>query len=199
MAEPGELETLEREAYRASWSDGIVDTYLGISLIWIGANWIWLPDLAGLAGVLPAVLVTPMLALRKRFVEPRLGYVRWRAPRRRWERRNIWASLMAGVVVFMGGVMLFLYLSGGGAAPALNLAPGILAWLLALLAVGLALLMSLWRMLIYALVLAASGVVVVVTEANPGWPMLACGVVATIIGLILFNRFAHRYRVIEPS
>ena len=81
---------------------------LDLSLLWIGGAWIWLPDLAGLSGILPAVFVTPFLAARKRFLEPRTGYVQWRGPRREWERRSLWAVLMAGIGIFLGGVVLFL-------------------------------------------------------------------------------------------
>ena len=109
MGASTDLEALEQEAYRVSWSDGIIDLFGGLSLVWIGSAWVWLPDLAGVAGVLPAIFVAPVLAARKRFVEPRIGYVQWRGPRRGWERRTLWALLMAGVGLFLGGIALFLY------------------------------------------------------------------------------------------
>ena len=137
-----DLGSMEREAYRAYWSDGIVDLYLGASLLFFGAMWTWVNDLSGIAGLLPAVLVTPMLALHNRFVGARLGYVEWRPDRRRWERRNLVLLLAAGV-----GLLLL----------------------------------------------------VVLLQAEPGWPMLACGVVATIIGLVMLRRFVERYPVIEAA
>ncbi|MCP4249254.1 MAG: hypothetical protein GY778_19595, partial [bacterium] len=80
-----DLDTLEHASYRATYSDGIIDLFVGASLLWIGAAWIWLPDLAGIAGIFPAVFVSSVLVVRKRFVEARTGYVKWSAPRRRWE------------------------------------------------------------------------------------------------------------------
>lgn len=197
MNEQADLEVMEREAYRAWWSDGIVDIYLGISMLWIGAMWTWATDLAGLAGVFPAIFVAPMLAAHKRFVEPRLGHVEWRPARRAWERRNMLGLLGAGTALFVLVVSTFLLVDTSGGS--LQLAPGLLAWLLALLAVGLAFLLDARRMLLYALVLAVSGVVVVALEATPGWPMLVCGVVATAVGLVMLRRFVERYPVIGQA
>ena len=101
------LDALEREAYRASYDDGIIDLFVGLSLIWVGASWIWLHPASALSGVLPAILAAPMLAARKRWLEARLGYVRWRPARRRWERRNLLVMVVAGIAVLLiGGLTL---------------------------------------------------------------------------------------------
>lgn len=197
MDEPADLETMEREAYRIWWSDGIVDIYLGLSMLWIGAMWTWVSGLAGLAGVFPAIFVAPMLAAHRRFVEPRLGHVEWRPARRAWEGRNMLLMLGAGVMLFLLGVSAYLFVerAGGG----VGLAPGLLAWILALLATGLAFVLDARRMLLYAVVLAVSGMVVVLLQATPGWPMLTGGAVATAVGLVMLRRFSERYPVIERT
>jgi hypothetical protein len=188
---------MEREVYRAYWSDGIVDLYLGGSLLFMGAMWTWVDDLSGIAGIIPAILVTPMLAARTRFVQARLGYVEWRPGRRRWERRNLLLLLSAGVGLFLLAIAVYLFGTPPGGE--LQLAPGILAWLLALLALGLAVLLDARRMLLYATVLAVGGLIVVLQQAEPGWPMLACGALATTIGLAMLRRFAERYPVVSAS
>jgi len=198
MDERIDLGAMEQEAYRAWWSDGIVDIYVGVSVLWIGAMWTWVNDLAGIAGVLPAIFVAPMLAAHKRFVGARLGHVEWRPPRRGWERRNQLVLLAAGLGLLLLGVVTYLVVDTRGAG-GLRLAPGILAWLLALFAVGLAFLLDARRMLLYASVLAVSGIVVVLLEAKPGWPMLACGAVATVVGVVMLRRFIERYPVIDPA
>ena len=76
-------------------------------------------------------------------------------------------------------------------------APGILAWLLALLSLGLAILLDARRMLSYAAVLAVGGLVAVALQAEPGWPILSAGVLATIVGLVMLRRFVARYPVID--
>jgi len=191
-----DLGAMEREAYRAYWSDGIVDIYLGLSLLFMGVMWTWPNGLSAVAGVLPAILVTPMLAGRKRFVEARLGHVEWRPTRRGWELRNQLLLLAAGVVLFLLAVVVYTTVVPDGSGDG-RIAPGILAWLLALLSLGLAILLDARRMLLYAAVLAVGGMVVVSLEAEPGWPMLAAGIVAAIVGLAMLRRFVARYPVID--
>jgi len=196
-----DLETLEQRAYQSSFSDGIIDVFVGVSLAWIGFAWIWLPDLAGIAGVFPAVFVTSMLALRKRTVESRGGYVKWSAPRRKWERRNYAAILTAGVALLLVGVATFIVVdqSSGDNDVVGLLMPGLLAWLLALVAIGLGFLMATWRLFAYAGVLAVAGVVTVWAAAGPGWPILGSGIVVAAIGITLLARFLRDNPVIETS
>lgn len=191
-----DLEKLERDVYRAYWSDGIIDIYLGLSLLFIGAMWTWVNDLSGLAGLFPALFVVPMLAAHRRFVEARLGHVEWRPARRGWERRNLWWLLAAGVALFALGIGMYLVVAGG--ATGIRVAPGILAWLLAGFAFGLAIALDARRFLLYAAVLAGSGVIVVALAAAPGWPMLACGSVATVTGIVMLRRFVERHPVVAP-
>lgn len=188
------LDNIERDAYRASYSDGIIDSFVGISLVWIGVAWIWLPDFAGLAGVFPAIFVTPLLAGRKKLVEQRAGYVKWSEPRRSWERRNLMALLVAGILMFAFGIGLFLVVNGSGDVAIFDtVGPGLLAFLLALMAVGLAFLLDAWRMLVYAAVLAAGGVVAAIADSNPGWPLLGAGLAIAAVGLFMVVRFLNRY------
>ena len=84
-----DLQNLEQPTCRGSYADGIIDVYIGISLFWIGVAWIWLPDIAGLAGVLPAIFIAPMLGGRSRFLEKRIGYLKRKEPRRQWEQRDL--------------------------------------------------------------------------------------------------------------
>jgi len=186
------LQALERDAYRESYSDGIIDLFFGLSLVWIGAAWIWLPDFAGLAGVITAVFVTAVLAWRKKVVESRAGYVQWSGPRRRWEQRNFVAVFLAGVVLFLLAIGTFVAFEGAEASFD-KVGPAILAWLLALLATGLAFIMDAKRLLMYALALLVSGAIAAATDSNPGWPLLASGVAITISGTAMLTMYRRRY------
>jgi hypothetical protein len=191
-----DLGIMEREAYRAYWSDGIVDIYLGLSLAFMGVMWTWPNGLSAIAGVLPAIFVTPMLVGRRRFVEARLGHVEWRPARRGWEYRNQLLLLAAGVGLFLLAVVVYATVVPDGSGDT-RFAPGILAWLLALLALGLAILFDARRMLSYAAVLAVGGFAAVALQTEPGWPISAAGIVATIVGLVMLRRFVARYPVID--
>lgn len=192
------LEALERDAYRASYSDGIVDVFVGLSLVWIGAAWIWLPDFAGLAGVLPAVFVTPLLAARKRFVESRVGYVKWSDNRRHWEHRNLLAGLLAGVLLLAGGIATFFAVSGPGGFDFMDaVGPGLLAFLLALMAIGLAFMMDAPRMFAYAAALVVAGAIAAWADANPGWPLLATGGFVTAVGAAMLLKMLRTSPAVE--
>lgn len=194
-------EDLERTAYQQSYSDGIVDIFVGASLAWIGVAWIWLDDLAGLAGIFPAVLITAVLEGRKRLVESRVGYVKWRQPRRQWERRNLIVVVVAGVALLLLGVGTFLLTDSRSDETGIlgSLGPGLLAFLLALLAIGLAFLMSTGRMFAYAAILAIGGAIAVATDANPGWPLLPTGIVIAATGVVMLIGFLRRTRPVEAE
>ena len=180
---------MEQEAYRASSRDGVIDLFCGLSLVWIGAAWIWIPSIAGLAGVLPAIFVTGVLASRKRLVEERAGYVKWLAPRRQWERRNLTLALAAGVFMFLLGIGAFLVVADGSTGLFDSVGPAILAWLLALMTLGLAFILSAPRMLLYGATLAVSGGFAAAVDANPGLPLLISGVMITLVGALLLRTF----------
>ena len=71
MTTPPELKDLEQRAYGTAYSDGVIDIFVGLSMAWIGAVWIVLPDLLSGAVALVAVSISPVLVRRKRFVEAR--------------------------------------------------------------------------------------------------------------------------------
>jgi hypothetical protein len=193
-----DLQNLERRTYRDSYSNGIIDIYIGISLLWIGAAWIWLPDIAGVAGALPAILIAPMLIGRKRFTEKRIGYVKWTEPRRQWEHRNLVGALVLGTAFLLLGVGVYMFASDPAANGDTlgNLAPGLIAWLLGYVAIGLAFLMSARRMLAYGVVLIAGGIWTAQLNASPGWPLLAAGTVVTVTGIAMLIRFIRNNPVV---
>jgi hypothetical protein len=170
----------------------VIDFFFGISLAWIGAAWIWLPNLAAIAGIFPAVMVTAVLAGRKRLVEERAGYVKWAEPRRRWERRNLWLAIAAGVALLGLGVGLFAVESAGTKVFE-SVGPAILAWLLAIMAIGVAFLISAWRMLAYAALLVVTGALAANQDANPGWPLLVAGIVITATGAAMLSMYLRRH------
>ena len=79
------------------------------------------------------------------------------------------------------------------------LVSGLLAWLLALLALGLAVLLEAWRFVFYGLTLAAGGLATALLEANPGWPLLGSGVVIAITGLVMLILFVRSHPVPEEA
>lgn len=201
MDAPNDLRAMEQAAYRSSYSDGIIDIFVGLSLVVIGAIWIWAEGYGGLAGIVPGIMAPSLVPLRKQVVESRGGYVRWSAPRRRWERRNLWGAFGAGVATFLLGIAA--YFSFEGSMPGRDLlddiAPGLLAFILAVVAIILSMMTESGRFLAYAAVLVGGGLVAVAMELNPGWPLLAAGVAVTVAGGVMLVRYLRANPVIDPQ
>ncbi len=193
MSDRDTLRSLENTAYQRAYSDGVLDLFVGLSLVWIGSVWILLPEYGGLAGILPAVFTPTAIALRKSFVENRTGYVRWSEPRRNREQRRLGAVIAAGVLLFFAGVIAYFVFDRTLADEDVLdfLGPGILAWLLALLTFLLAFVLDAWRFLVYAAVLGVAGLVAAMTSANPGMPLLAGGAAIAITGVVMVTRFVR--------
>lgn len=193
MNDANALRDLEHRAYQRAYSDGIIDLFVGISLAWIGSAWMWLPDIAGLAGIFPAVFAPMVIATRKSFVENRAGYVRWSEPRRNREHRTLALVVVFGVLLFLAALVVYFVvdhpLSDGEVAG--FIAPALLAWILALLSLLIAYLLDAWRFLAYGSVLAVGGLVTALESANPGAPLVAVGGVMTIAGTIMFVQFVR--------
>jgi len=195
------LDEIERRAYRSSYSDGLFDVFAGLSLVAIGAIWIWAEDYGGLAGVLPAVLFPSLVPLRKQIVEARGGYVRWSSNRRRWERRNVLGAVAAGVLLLLLGVVAYLVAadSSPGGGLVYELGPGLLAFLLAIVAAVLGLMVVQRRRFAYALCLVAAGAVAVIREANPGWPLFGAGILVAGAGVVMLVRYLRSHPVVESQ
>lgn len=195
-----DIDGVEAAAYRSRFDDGLLDCFFGCSLLWIGACWVWLPDFAALAGILPAVMVSPFVAARTRFLEGRAGHVRFSERRRSWERRRLAAIVAAGVAVFLLGIGTFLAFEGGGMTDLIDtIGPGLIAGILALLALALAVMVGVWRFAGYGIVLAVAAAGAAVVDTNPGAPLLAGGVVVTACGLVLVWRFVRSHPGIAAS
>jgi len=107
-------QSLEGQLYTGQFDDGLLDLFVGMGLL--GTGIVWLTDLPAFTGVVPAVLIPLWIAVRKRFTEPRLGSVRFRAERQRTERRWLAWMLVAGAGV-LGIVLAGFVWTLRGAAP----------------------------------------------------------------------------------
>ncbi len=186
-----DLEAMERDAYRASYADGIVDIFVGLSFLVIGVIWIWATDYGGLAGILPAVMAPSLVPLRKQIVQSRGGYVKWGAPRRRWERRNLWGVAGGGGATLLLGIAAYFMFEGSSTGSDLlsDIAPGLLAFILALMAIVLGVMMQHWRFFGYSAVLVAGGVVAAALDTNPGVPLFIAGFVVAAAGTVMLVRY----------
>jgi hypothetical protein len=195
MTNPPELKELEQRTYGATYSDGVIDIFVGVSLAWIGAMWVTFPDYLSVAVALVAVSISPVMGRRRAFVEARTGYVRFTEPRRRRERR-IYTT--AGFL--FAGFMLMARPLGSLQSGDIDWPVGpdsLITWLLALIALVLGVIVGGKRMFAYAAALIAAGVIAVMVDPPFGWPLLVSGVVIALTGWVMTRRFVNRHPRIE--
>jgi len=185
-----DLDQLETTTYRESFADGVFDIFGGLGLIWIGASWLWFDAIGPLATILPAALAPMVVPLRRRLIEPRAGYVRWAAPRRTWERRQLIALVMVGVgaLGLAAGLAIFDLRPADGVDMS-SFAAAIPAVLVAIPVIILAAASGLRRVWGYAAVLLLAAAATVAVAPQPGWPLFVGGVVMLGTGVVLLARF----------
>ena len=188
MTNAPELKNLEQRKYKATHTDGVIDAFVGLSMVIIGVAWIVVPSvLSGVtAGV--AIAISPMLAWRRRFIEDRTGYVVFTEPRRLWERR-----IYTTAAVLFGGFMLLARPLGSLQPEEIDWIVGpdsLVVWVVAVFALVLGAVTKLIRLLVYVLVLAAAGLVpFMIAIESFGWPLLISGAVVGAAGTLLIRRF----------
>lgn len=184
-----DLVALEQDAYTASFRDGILDVFFGMSVLWIGIAWVWLPDFAALAGIIPAALVVPVVELRKRVVESHSGFVRWSESRRRTESTRVIQLLALGMLLLGAAVVVVLTSTD----TLDSIAPALPAGLLGLLAILLGMVSGVWRGLAYGILLLGAGLTTALVGADPGVDMLVSGAGITTTGLVLVATYLTRH------
>jgi len=168
----------------------VVDVFVGLSLIWIGACWLWLEAIAPFAPILVAALSPTLVPIRRRLTESRAGYVRWAEPRRTWERRQLTslAALGVGALVAVGALIAYRMLADG-AIDAGGFAAAIPAMLVAIPVVVVAVVTGLRRLWLYAFVIVATALATVAANENPGWPLVVGGLAMLVTGVAFFVEF----------
>jgi len=200
MARNDSLGKLEADTYRTRFDDGLFDLFIGITLLWMGAVWLLFENMAGLAGIIPAVVATPFAVWRGRFIQRRAGYVKFSEARRSWERRNLVAFLIGGLGLFALAVGAFLLENGGSARDVLDwLAPGIIAILIAAMVGVVAAVSRLPRLAAYTALLVAGGIGAAALDTNPGVPLLIAGAIMTVWGAVLTTRFVREHPLTEEA
>ena len=181
------MNTIERQVFRTYWNDGLLDMFGAVGILAIGIAWTAEAHVFG--AIVPALLVPLWAPLRQRFIEPRLGLVEFSDDR---ERRN---TKRLGMVTAFGigtlGLFLTLYFARTrlGFDADISLVAALPALLLALLAIITAFLVSTLRFLLYAALLAISGLGGALYGIEPG-PILVIAAVAMLgIALFVIGRF----------
>jgi hypothetical protein len=186
-----DLEDLESEAYRDSFSDGLVDLAIGLGLALIGGLWLWFEPVAGLAGVFAAAVAWALVPIRRRIVEPRVGYVRWTALRLKWERKQLRLLFWLGSIALLLGVVLVLSIVRGDNVTSgdPNVVAALPAVLLAIGAFVVAATSGFKRLWGYGAVLVSAAAATILIGVGPGGSLLVAGAAIGVVGVVLLSRF----------
>jgi len=181
---------LERSAYSAWWSDGLLDLFAGIGISAIGLAWIL--DGVVFGAITPALLVPLWHPLRQKLIEPRLGFVEFTPERSATMMQFVQGALTAGLGLFALVILAYFLLPRG-----LN---GPIAWiaalpttLLALPAFAFSLHSHSYRYAVFGLVLVAIGIETAIYDWQPGPGILAGGLVILLSGLFRLMAFVRSH------
>lgn len=186
----------ERVAFRSFWDDGLLDLMVGLVILVVGLSW-W-QGIAVYGAVFPAVCASLWHPLRKRLVEPRMGYVEFSGDRELKARsfRHALVAFFAGTAMF--GAALFIIFRGMAT-------PGAASWIagLPLLLIGIPLLFfaaftSCWRFAVYAGIALLAGVDMVLQDLDPHVGLIASGTIILVSGIVMLARFLSRHPA-EPQ
>ncbi len=196
-----DLQNLEERSYRTTQRDGLIDLLVGLGLLGFGLG--VLLDIPMLTVLAPALLATMWQPLRDRITTPRLGYVRFSEPRRKRERRGLWAVRWALVGTVAAGIAVWMVFDRGGESlretmSGLGLAPFALMVALLLGVAGLAL-RAPWFLGYALLAVVAAALVPLGVPGEYG--LTGVGAAITLTGLARLIRFMRRYprRAAEAS
>jgi len=193
-----DLKMIERATYRGSLDDGLLDLFVGIALSFLGL--LWLTDYAAFGGLAPALLIPFWPIARRRWVEPRMGYALPNRARRRKLRMGMLTSIALGVIALLVGIGAYASLGSDGFSAERvfdQIGPGIPAFLLTLMGVMAALAFDLPRFFAYSGVLFLAGSMAVSFDLEPGWSLLASGLIVSVSGLTMLVRFLRSNPVLE--
>jgi hypothetical protein len=179
-------DTLESGLFRSYWDDGLLDVLAGLGVIGVAVFWAF--DLVAVGAVVPAVLATLWVPLRRSLVEPRMGLVEFSEARMGRMRGRTLGLVALGVAMLLAvGVLLA---SGSRPGPLRSiLAPAIPALLLGFMAAVAGWVLGLPRFLGYTAALGLAGLAVAAADARPEMAMFAGGAACLLGGAWRLRRF----------
>ena len=190
------IKKFESNAFRSFWDDGLLDLMIGLAVLMVGISW-W-QDVAVLGAIFPAVCASMWYPLRKRLVEPRMGYVEFSGDRELKVRsfRHGLIAFFTGTMAF--GVIVFVLWNGDVLPRPAEWIAGFPLVLIGIPAVFFAFFTKCKRYAVYALVLFLAGVEVIYQGWDPHVGLIASGIFITVFGLFILVQFLLRYPT-QPS
>jgi len=184
---------LEQSAFRSFWNDGLLDVMLGLAILLVGISW-W-QDAPVLGILFLPIAVSLWHPIRKKLVEPRMGFVEFSGSREIKARsfRYGLASFFAGTMLL--GVLIYSLWNNEILPKPAEWVGGFPLVLTGIPAVFFALFTGCKRFSVYGLIMFVSAIELVILGREPHEGLIACGVIILISGLVILTRFITRYPV----
>ena len=180
-------DSLESRLFSSYWDDGLLDVLAGAALL--GISTCWLMDLVAVGAAVPAVVAPLWVALRRRWIEPRVGMVQFSDTRQERTRRLLLGTAALGVALLLLFTGVHLLRGSSGQGLLAQAAPAIPALLVALLSALAGWGLGIPRFLGYALALCIAGLAVSAADARPEVAMLSGSLLMLGVGASRLLRF----------
>lgn len=182
----------ETDLFRSYWDDGLLDILAGMALLVTGLGW---SSRLGAVAVLQIPLWIVLWGpLRRRFVEPRAGFVRFSLARQNRNVHQLRDTVILGIGVFFLVVAAIFVAREESASVLQFLAPGLPASIVAFAAILGGVLTGALRFHIYAVALFAAALTIAFLGGEPAVPLMFGGAMVAGCGAVLLTRFVRDSR-----
>ncbi|MFH1701157.1 MAG: hypothetical protein ABIE07_11280 [Candidatus Zixiibacteriota bacterium] len=193
MSQEIDLKKIEKKFYLAFHQDGIWDLSIGLALM--GAAICMVTDYPEIAAIFPVLAIIMIPSLKKSFIHPRLGYVKFSEAREKKEKGNISAlAKLFSLTAVLGMVVFYAYTGNDDWQlwlKSLGLIP--LGTTLAIIATALGFLYEIKRCHLYSVLVFATFFIGHNMNLRPATDFFIIGLILSLIGLVLFLRFIGNY------
>ena len=199
MTDQLDFQEVEKRVNQAVYQDGLLEVFLGAFLLIIGVLFVADSKLVAF-GVLLMFLFSWLLErIKKKYVYPRIGYVKLR-PEKEADPKGIVLVALIAVVVQMGVLAIFVLVMGidlGSEAFMQYVVPPAAGLLMAIGPYWLAQTYNVRRGYVLAVLFILIGVLMPITGLASGyqavgWECLVVGVISFVTGFIMFSSFIRR-------
>lgn len=191
--------SLESGLFASFWDDGLLDLLFGCAVLTAGLGWI---GLGAIAVLHVPIWITLWPPLRRAFVEPHGGYVRFSQARQKQTTHHLALTLALGLGS-LALVGLVLFSTSLTSPPPANAGQSWIAGLPALLvAIGASLAGALTqarRFFAYALLLVLCGLAILLTHREPELALVAGGLGILVGGALQFRQFRRDSQAFADS
>jgi hypothetical protein len=193
MSENVDLKAVEKRVYMMYHGDGLMDLFLGLAFLLIGAGKYY--DISNIVNGLPVMILFCVYALKRAVTVPRIGYVDFGNRSTGKGRTYLLFAMLIPIVVGVILTIVFNRMAAANSEPSIIKEYGTLIYLplLAIMIAIFGLAIEAKRLITYAAIFILIAFIVHFADLNKAFPFIWWGFVVTISGAFILNRFVKKY------